>query len=327
MAQFTIYSSGDPSAPSLTGEVGSLVNVLDKCLVAGYGAKTGAGWTKPYTGANKAAFKQGANSCGFYLRVNDAPAGAGGAREAHITGYESMTDVDTGTGSFPNATQGLAGTSSNYVVRKSDAASAVARGWLLFADSRTCYFITTSSGVDTSYNGTMFFGDFFSLYPGVTDAWRCITGGSLTEGTGAINQQFQTPLMGIATDTTWAMPNSANLFVVARPGSGVGSSTPITPIGDGIRGALLGSCVGTMQCPNSPDSGFYLSPIWVGSPTPRQLRGRFRGIYQWLHPVGTIGTGDVFSGTGPQAGKTFVAVRNGGSMMIFETSDTLDTNV
>ncbi|WP_297486902.1 MULTISPECIES: hypothetical protein [Pseudomonadota] len=35
----TIYSSKDASAPALTGIAGSLVAVLDACLVNGYGTK------------------------------------------------------------------------------------------------------------------------------------------------------------------------------------------------------------------------------------------------------------------------------------------------
>ena len=38
MAQFQIYKSGDPGAPSLSGTVGSLVALLDACLVNGYTA-------------------------------------------------------------------------------------------------------------------------------------------------------------------------------------------------------------------------------------------------------------------------------------------------
>ena len=38
----TIYRSTDASAPVLTGEVGKLVDLLDACLVNGYGAKSAA---------------------------------------------------------------------------------------------------------------------------------------------------------------------------------------------------------------------------------------------------------------------------------------------
>src|SRR3990167_8837593 len=99
MAQFTIYSSADASAPVLDGQVGSLNDVLYACLVTGYGAKTGAGWTRTYDDAanDTSVYRQGAG-CQFYLRVDDGGPGAAGAKEARFWGYETMSDVDTGTG-------------------------------------------------------------------------------------------------------------------------------------------------------------------------------------------------------------------------------------
>ena len=67
----TIYKSTDPSAPALPSVNGSMINVLYQCLVTGYGSKAGAGWTRPFTGTNLAAFKQGAGGNNRYLRVFD----------------------------------------------------------------------------------------------------------------------------------------------------------------------------------------------------------------------------------------------------------------
>jgi len=44
----TVYRSTDSGAPFLNAMQGSFINVLRKCLVDGYGAKSGAGWTMPY---------------------------------------------------------------------------------------------------------------------------------------------------------------------------------------------------------------------------------------------------------------------------------------
>ena len=54
-----LYRSTDGSAPTLSGTAGDLINLLDKCLVSGYGSSTAAGWTKPYTSTNAAAFRPG----------------------------------------------------------------------------------------------------------------------------------------------------------------------------------------------------------------------------------------------------------------------------
>ena len=56
MAVPTVYRSDDASAPVITGTAGDLVMALDAILVNGYGAKSAAGWTIAYTGANKRAY-------------------------------------------------------------------------------------------------------------------------------------------------------------------------------------------------------------------------------------------------------------------------------
>jgi hypothetical protein len=77
-----VYKSSDASAPVLTGAVGSLVALLDACLVNGYGALAAAGWTKAFTAANKGAYKQNLtgsnNASGMHLYVDDSGPGAGG---------------------------------------------------------------------------------------------------------------------------------------------------------------------------------------------------------------------------------------------------------
>ncbi len=43
MTTVNLYQSTDASAPILTGSAGSLVTLLDACLVNGYGTKAGRG--------------------------------------------------------------------------------------------------------------------------------------------------------------------------------------------------------------------------------------------------------------------------------------------
>ena len=88
----TVYRWDDPDAPVLSNpSAGSLIGVLDACLVDGYTGKTGAGWTKAFSGTNLAAYRQGAGSM-CYLRVDDGT----GSFKVKMRGYESMTDIDTG---------------------------------------------------------------------------------------------------------------------------------------------------------------------------------------------------------------------------------------
>lgn len=85
----------DASAPALTNVAGSLITVLDWVLDVG----TGTHWEKVYTGTNKAVYRATTGNR-FYLRVDDTL-----GETAYIRGYESMTDVDTGTNPFPMDTQ------------------------------------------------------------------------------------------------------------------------------------------------------------------------------------------------------------------------------
>ena len=91
-----------------------------------------AGWTKAFSGANLAAYKiTPPEGTGFYLRVDDT-----GTTVARVRGYETMSDVNTGTGPFPT-TADFAG--SGLWWSKSNTASAGTRPWRIAADDRGFY--------------------------------------------------------------------------------------------------------------------------------------------------------------------------------------------
>jgi hypothetical protein len=59
-SQFTIYRYTDTSAPTVNGTAGSLITLLQACLVTGYGSKSGAGWTaQGWNTSTQAAWKMG----------------------------------------------------------------------------------------------------------------------------------------------------------------------------------------------------------------------------------------------------------------------------
>lgn len=322
MSQFTIYRSTDGSAPTLSGTVGDLVNLLDKCLVAGYGSQSAAGWTKPLTGTNKAAFKQGGGN-GFYLRVqDDAPASA---TDARLRGYETMSDVDTGTGLFPTVAQATNGT----FARKSASANGTTRPWIVVADDRTVYVFTLTGDIASTYF-TFAFGDFYSFV--TADAYRTLIIGRVTENSAAANN-VEMLLQGGGAISFGNAP--ANW--VARNYLGTGTSLPIQKFGmtwqiNTAGGLSLGA--GSQPFPNPSDGGIYLSPIYIGDTTTapvNSFRGKMRGIWQFGHDYTPLGDGDTFSGVGDLAGRTFMVIRfvNGSSIVgicIIETSNTLDTN-
>jgi hypothetical protein len=243
--QVKYIHSGQTGAPVLSGTAGSLVAVLDACLVTGFGSVTldslvvasevatctvssghsfgidvvievagaspaglngqwrctGAatntftfacpgitdqtatgtitakvaplGWSKPFTGTNKAAFKQvAATSSGFYLRVDDS-----GANVARVVGYEQMTGVDLGTYDFPTAAQQAGG----LFWRRSSTTDSTARPWMLFGTDRGFWFLPSWKAADDSYE-LYWFGDVLSYK--VADAYGCwITGANSTDAT------------------------------------------------------------------------------------------------------------------------------------------------
>lgn len=163
----TQYLNTDASAPTLTGQVGSVIALLDAVLVNGYGTKPAAGWTKEYTGTNIAVYRNNPSapgSTGMYLRVDDTV-----TTYCTIRAYKSMSDINTGTDMIPSGTPGYS--NSQIFWSKSSSANATQRMWNIVADDRT-FYINWAPNSDVSTNTTNSYsymggaGDFESFVPG-----------------------------------------------------------------------------------------------------------------------------------------------------------------
>jgi hypothetical protein len=93
----TLYSSEDVGAPVLTYTEGSFVTLLDTVLLNGYGDKPALGWTKEFSGPNKAVYRNKGTK--LFLRVQHDR--SGNLNRAHMRAYESMTSIDEGTFACP----------------------------------------------------------------------------------------------------------------------------------------------------------------------------------------------------------------------------------
>jgi hypothetical protein len=318
MSQFTIYRSTDASAPTVSGTAGDLTALLDACLVNGYGTKANAGWSIAYTATNRRAYRGGSGTQ-LYFRVQDDAGGTGGAKEALIRGFETMSDVNTGTNAFPATSL----TANSYTIRKSSTADSNTHPWIVAADNKTCYVFIQTADLTNVYHAVSF-GDFYSLVAG--DVWNAYISGRGSENTG----------QGVSTDLDnfqgSIVPNNpAVTMSVARNYNGaVGLQTyhRVTTWGmsvNGISASLL-------PFPNPADNGIYLSRVFFGqqnSTPPGHVRGYFRGYWGWLHNGG-VNDGDTFSGSGDLTGKTFLiiknspnAVSNNQGLFVIETSNTL----
>ena len=320
----TTYKSTDGSAPTLAGTVGSFITLLDAVLVNGYGSKSAAGWTKSYSGSNKAAYRQGSGNQ-FYMRIQDdgnredGTASAAGAREAKIRGYEAMSSVDAGTGPFPTTAQRDTNTGA-LTVRKSTTADSTARDWIILADNRTCYVFVATGDTAGQYRCVKF-GEFYSLVTG--DSYRTMLMARPIENSGSSGSE------AVGTLTTVAAVSAGDYL--ARAYTGVGSAQTAGKHGDATKGSVT-ILSGNLTYPNSPDSAIYLSPVWISEGTAGLVRGRCRGLWQPLHVVGSFNDGDIFTGAGGLAGKSFLAIKlvpgvAGTSGVAFmETSDTWESN-
>lgn len=205
-----VYKSTDVSAPVLTGQAGSLIAVLDACLVNGYGAKVAAGWTKPFTGTNKAVYQPGLSAPNFYRVLDDGSLGSYTTRNATIKAFTAMTDVDTGSNPSPSAD------STSYVnfVPKSLTPDATTRKWKIIASEKSCYLMIEVGYYLSSYC-VSFFGDYQPFNPSYSDNAGCIfanDGSAANSASSSSSSSFITnvPLSSTATNANGILVKDNN---------------------------------------------------------------------------------------------------------------------
>ena len=285
---YTLYCWDDPGAPApLNGlsNANTLINVLDACLVTGYGAKAPAGWSKPFTAANQAAFRQGAGSHGFYLHLDASP-----LWHDKVRGYESMTAIDAGTNPFPTVAQ-----RSDLVAGRSSSSDGSGRPWLVAADARRFFLWTNANGNlaqglgTTMHQPTLFFGDLES--PNAGDVFNTLISGGISN----LNSTY----LG------YAQNNASNAEYMARNFAGAVGSVAVMK-GTHIpyqSTAYIGAVTSAPAFPDPVTGGLLLSPIEVFD-----VSGFVsRGVLPWIWAPGHNlpgSPGDVLTGVnGPLAGK------------------------
>jgi hypothetical protein len=295
------YSSADAGAPVLTGQVGSLVGVLDACLVNGYGAFPAAGWAIAFTGANKRIYRSAQGSRMFY-RVQDDGTNTGfasqGEREARLKGSEAASAIDTQTNLFPTVAQ----LANGLFVRKASTRDATAIPWRCFADERTVYFYNDVPDY-VGYGGFMF-GEYYSNKTG--DTFNGMVIGRNTE------QVAATP-SALSSNEALNVLSASNVATAGHYVPRPWSEQPPSAVNVGKHGAGEHSAVGLVglfHFPNQPNGSLELEEvkiIEVGGLAMK--RGKLRGFWHCLHPAGArIPDFYTFSGSGVLAGKNFEVV-------------------
>lgn len=299
-----VYKSTDSSAPVLTGQAGSLIAVLDACLVNGFGTQTGSGWSKAFTGTNIAAYRMdtAAPATGSYIRVDDS-----GNTHARVIGYETMSSADLGDGPFPTNIQ----QSGGMFIRKSQSADSVQRPWMVIADTRAfyvfCFANQTAFGTTDVNDGQLFFGDIASYKN--PDSYSAMIIGA--DNTGARNALGRTSNNGYS-----------NLFghFMARPYTGLGTCVQVMKLRRGpqmfsANGGVIG--IGSSGHYPDPVTGkIVLFDFEIIESDQHVYRGKFPGLYE---PKGGTLVGNnfaVFSGEGSLSSTTFMLIP------VYDTSNT-----
>lgn len=244
-----------------------------------------ADWERVFSDTGKAVFRSkvdGPGSTRFFYRVADT---VSGGNPSMLRGFESMTDVDTGVGAFPTASQ--VGGNGVAVRRLADGAT---QPWAAVADGRTVYLCL---GYISGYGYVQHFGDasafsgsdLFCAYVG--------TGYSQCDISGAFYSPRQASGAGSAVSATnyCLLPNGSGFSV-----SSGGRSYP-SPI-DGGMVFLRGVPINNSGAQSSNDV----------------LRGTLRGLLHCSsNPIASNAVHRVFSSVSGVSGRVVVVRTQGGT--------------
>lgn len=279
MTTTRVYLSTDSGAPVITGQVGTFSSALRTCLVGtsgvAYGSKPAAGWSCPYTGTNKVALQNSAAAGGTSMlcRVDDNAPGAGGAREAFLTCYFSMSDVDTGAGITPTSAQITGG----GVVRKSSTADSTARAWAIVADELTWYMAIVSNAATATEVAVYGGGDFESFVVGDPARFFCLAGINVNVSNGS--QTAFTPQSNFTT------PGVNTGLWLPQSYTGSGSAIRAALLAHGPAGSTSGGAAG-MADPSPGSNDRFFSPCFITGEN--GIRGRLRGLYLALNDLRAV---------------------------------------
>lgn len=289
----TYLTNTSEGAPALTAAAGSLIGVMDFCLV------TIMGWSKVFAGTNIASYRAPTGNR-FYLGVDDTA-----THNARVRGFVTMTaagvDVASGTEPFPTSAQQANG----MYVYKSNSADATARPWWFASNGVICYLSITPG----PYPALFGFGDFISDAP--ADAYNtCLLA---ERATGTIGDG-----LSLASSVT----GSTSYGFVARSYTQSGGSENLGKLTDSRYSSQSVPGNDGSAYPNPVIGGLLMSPIQCFEPNTYLIRGTLPGIWSPLHKR-PLSDNDTFSGSGVMSGKSFVA-RNVSAygQLIVETSDT-----
>lgn len=236
------------SIPSATQFTFATAGISDQAATGTITAKRApAGFSKVFSDANKAAYQaDDIQSTRLFLRVDDSP-----AQFPTLTMYETMSDVNTGTGA-----------STTRYLAKSDAASSAARTWRLIADGRMFYLFINSNAGGT-WPSVMAFGDILPYRSG--DTYHCLLIGHAAAD--AVSHLYYAD--GNQTGSELARTYSQ---LGGKVSSGRYSHRGCQYLG-----------VGLLNTPNWADNAYHVWPIQVCESSGVIARGEMPGLFCPIH--------------------------------------------
>lgn len=200
-----------------------------------------AGWEEVFSGTNKSVFRHtDVTGARFYLRVDDS-----NGLFARVRGYETMSDIDTGTGMFPLNSQ----ISGGWYWHKAASSNATAIPYLLAADAKqVLQAIAYGVSDDAAYamTGVFGFGEGVHLNP-AGDAFATVLSGS---GSSNANLYYGA-LSGAISDSN----GSSGGAVFARGWQGLGGSIFARPVPEGGGSTAFSGADNTLGAAPSPIDG------------------------------------------------------------------------
>lgn len=221
------------------------------------------GWEKTYSGTNKAVYRQtDVTGTRFYLRVDDSV-----GNYAKVRGYETMSDVDTGTNEFPRVAQVA---DVNCVWPKST--TSTAKKWWLAGNSKIFYL--GIRGADDAFqergvNFTLGFGDIQAAKSG--DSYKCMISSSYS--TDVTQASYLYELFSYPYNSTY------NQKYFVRSYTQLGLPVTFNQFGTAVAvgSAYIPGAAPAWTFPNPEDTGIYIFNQGIAEGT--TIRGWMPGVY------------------------------------------------
>lgn len=268
-------------------------------------SRASGGFEKPFFATNQAVYRsKDLSGTRPYLQVIDDGTTAGGAREAKVRGYLTMTDVATGAEPFPTPAQSANG----LFAYKSNAISAAARPWVLITDGRTFYFQACMDQAPVSMQASggflwwLAFGEIFSTRAGDPYTGFLAANTAANAQTSAASGSNSNGLFFPVARAT--NPSNGSCYVT-RSFSQVLGAAPMNLLGHGWDQLALGA-LAIFPYPHPPDNGFMQTPV-LGLQG-GVLRGRMPGLFEPLQGV-CLSQFDMVDNVEGYPGRKFMALR------------------